>query len=120
LKLARAREDRGPLSHQSKARNPPDFPEAAHATDDFSISVTAAPFLARKYAVQTPITPPPQTATRFGCGSMDDGGGGGEEQWTGVVLVFLKVCRSEERVKVVGDGSDVANMVGCRLFLLEM
>jgi hypothetical protein len=51
---------------------------------------------------------------------MDDGGGGGEEQWTGVVLVFLKVCRSEERVKVVGDGSDVANMVGCRLFLLEM
>lgn len=48
LKLARAREETGPPSHQSRARKPPAFPEAAQAIDDCSTSVTAAPFFDKK------------------------------------------------------------------------
>ena len=64
-KLARAKDPTGLPSHQSKARKPPALPEAAHATADCSTRVTETPFLARKYAVQTPITPPPHTTIRF-------------------------------------------------------
>lgn len=67
-KLARAKDPTGLPSHQSKARKPPALPEAAHATADCSTMVTETPFLARKYAVQTPITPPPHTTARFAIG----------------------------------------------------
>lgn len=48
LKLVRARDEIAPPSHQSRARNPPAFPEAAQAMEDFSIIVTAAPFFDKK------------------------------------------------------------------------
>src|SRR5216684_3819630 len=46
--LARASGPSGESSHQSSARNPPDLPEAAHATPVRSTMVTATPRCARK------------------------------------------------------------------------
>jgi hypothetical protein len=51
-------------SHQSSARKPPDFPEAAQATAVRSTTMTSAPRRLRKYATAAPMTPPPQIKTR--------------------------------------------------------
>ncbi|KAK8514598.1 hypothetical protein V6N13_103240 [Hibiscus sabdariffa] len=108
LKLARASDSTGPPSHQSRARNPPAFPEAAQATEDFSTRVTAAPFLARKYAVQTPITPPPHTTTRFlgsGCFRSSIGSGDDEEQRN------FRWFRVGRRKRATGQDENVTDMI---------
>jgi hypothetical protein len=51
--------------HQSRARNPPAFPEAAEAISVPSATITSTPRRLRKYAAQAPMTPPPQITTRM-------------------------------------------------------
>src|SRR5262249_5963434 len=62
-KLARASGPSGEPSHQSSARKPPDLPDAAQATPERSTTVTRTPRRARKYVIDAPMTPAPQTRT---------------------------------------------------------